>query len=451
MGAHELVSAVYNFKWMLGYQAVRLCVGFLLGAWVARVLGPAQYGTLAAAAASGYIAYCLIELGMRQLVVKEISQHRDQERVIVGTAWKLWLASGLGVTVMAGIWNGWTGGAPRFPWGVWWAAMLPGTLSFLALHHVWEESSHRSYVVVRNGMIAYLTAALARLVCLIWWPTLTVLAWTIAAETLLLGVLGMRRGHQLGRGWWPRGWHRPLAMKFLRLGAVLMAGQAGTLLLLRADTVMIEHMRGATEAGIYGGATRLSEMAYLLATMGITVMLPKVAERLGQAGTSEARDLIRKGCELMVVLSLASSVALCAGGPLVIHWLLGPGYAASVPVLLVHCLAALPYFLAEWRHAVLVAHERAGVSASLSWLGLVVNVILNLWWIPAHGALGAAWATLVAYTVCGLLATWLVPDLRWLARLQTAALAAPLRWLARPRTTWEELQSVLARRTASPA
>lgn len=445
------MSVVHNFKWMLGYQAVRLCVGFLLGAWVARTLGPAQFGTLAAAAASGYIAYCLIELGMRQLVVKEISQNRDQEHLIMGTAWKLWTISGLVVTALAALWNGWTDGEPRFPWGVWWAVMLPGTLSCLALHNLWEESSHRAYIAVRNGMIAYLTAALARLVCLIWWPTLTVLAWTIAAETLLLGLLGMRRSQELGRGLWPRGWHRPLAVKFLKLGAMLMIGQAGTLLLLRADTVMIDHIRGPAEAGIYGGATRLSEMAYLLATMVITVMLPKVAESMGQSDQTSTRELIRKGSELMVALSLASSAALCIAGPVVIRWLLGPEYAASVPILMVHCLAALPYFLAEWRHAVLVAHERAAVSASLSWLGLTVNVLLNLWWIPAHGALGAAWATLVAYTVCGLLATWLVPDLRWLAKLQTAALAAPLRWLARPRDTWLQFQAALARRSATPA
>lgn len=445
------MSVVHNFKWMLGYQAVRLCVGFLLGAWVVRVLGPEQFGILFAAASSGYIAYYLIELGMRQLVVKEISQNRDQEQVIVGTAWKLWLTSGVCVTAVAAIWNGWTGGEPRFPWGVWWAAMLPGTLSCMTLHHLWEESSHRAYIVVRNGMIAYLTAALARLICLIWWPSLTVLAWTVAAETLLLGLLAVLRSRKLGRPCWPRGWHRPLAVKFLRLGGVLLIGQAGTLLLLRADTVMIDHMRGSAEAGIYGGATRLSEMAYLLATMVITVMLPKVAERIGAKDENGVRELVRKGSEVMVALSLASSAALCAGGPLVIRWLLGPQYEASIPVLLVHCLAALPYFMSEWRHAILVAHERATASAVMSWLGLMVNVVLNLWWIPAHGALGAAWATLVAYTACGLLATWLVPELRWLARLQCAALAAPLKWLARPRHAWAQFQAALARRTPSPA
>jgi len=445
------MNVIHNFKWLFSYQVLRLTVGFLLGAWVTRVLGPSDYGILVSAAATAAIAYVAIEMGMRQLVAKEISQRREHERAIVGTAFKLWLASGILVTSLISLWNASGGSEPRIPWAVWWAAMLPQTLSCLALHHVWEEASHRSYVVVRNGTVAYLACALVRLVCLLYWPTLSVLAWTIAAETLLFGILGMRTSFQLGRGCWFSGWDGAVAAKLLRLGGILMVGQAGTLMLLRADTVMIQHMRGDAEVGIYGGATRLSEMAYLLATMVITVLLPKLAERISQSTEERARDLVRQGSELMVALSLLSSIALCVAGPFVIRLLLGPRYEASIPVLLVHCLSAMPYFMSEWRHAVLVAYERAGTSACLSWLGLLVNVALNLLWIPSHGALGAAWATLISYTVCGLLATWLITDLRWFARTQWKALLTPFKWLARPRRAWAQFQAILARHSVTPA
>ena len=153
----------------------------------------------------------------------------------------------------------------------------------------------------------------------------------------------------------------------------------------------------------------------------------------------------------MVALSLLSTIALVVAGPLVIRLLLGPKYESSIPVLLVHCLSALPYFLSEWRNAVLVAHERATTSAWMSWLALFVNVGLNLLWIPKHGALGAAWATLISYVVCGLVTTWFVPDLRWFARLQLQALVSPFKWLTRPRHAWIELQAIIARNAAAPA
>ena len=445
------MSMVHNFKWLVSYQVLRLGVGFLLGSWVARLLGPADYGLLATASATSAIAYVVIDLGLRQLAAKEISQHRDEERMIVATALKLWLTSGILVTALFAWWNSSGAHGPRIPWSLWWAVMLPTMLSCIALHNLWEEASHRAYVAVRNGMIAYLVCAASRLVCLMLWPTVSVLAWTIGAETLLLGLLGMRTSWRLGRGWWPHGWDASIAKRLLSQGGVLIIGQVGILLLLRVDQVMVEGIRGKAEAGIYAGATRLSEMAYTLASMVVTVLLPKLSERVAHMAPEMARMFVRRGSELMVCLSLLSSAALIVGGPFVIRLLLGPSYEASIPVLVVHCLSAMPYFLNEWRHAVCIAYERARASACVSWIGVVVNIVLNLVWVPTHGALGAAWATLIAYSVCAFLLPWLMPELRWFAQLQLQALLTPFKWLARPRHAWVELQAILARNAAVAA
>ncbi len=60
-------------------------------------------------------------------------------------------------------------------------------------------------------------------------------------------------------------------------------------------------------------------------------------------------------------------------------------------------------------------------------LGAIVNVVLNLILIPPFGALGAAWATLVAYAVAVYLTTLLFRPLRSASIHMTRALVAPLR------------------------
>jgi O-antigen/teichoic acid export membrane protein len=90
----------------------------------------------------------------------------------------------------------------------------------------------------------------------------------------------------------------------------------------------------------------------------------------------------------------------------------------------------------------MVALDRPQVTAWLSWLAVLMNIGLNIAWSPAHGALGAAWATLVSYTLCGMGATWLVRDLHWLARVQLGALVAPVTWLITPRrhiAQWQQM------------
>jgi O-antigen/teichoic acid export membrane protein len=49
---------------------------------------------------------------------------------------------------------------------------------------------------------------------------------------------------------------------------------------------------------------------------------------------------------------------------------------------------------------------RPRINAGASALGLLVNLALNAYWIPRHGAAGAAGASSVAYTLVALLLLW---------------------------------------------
>jgi PST family polysaccharide transporter len=46
-GNHNLLAAINNSGWLMFDKLIRLLLGLLVSAWVARYLGPAQYGELA--------------------------------------------------------------------------------------------------------------------------------------------------------------------------------------------------------------------------------------------------------------------------------------------------------------------------------------------------------------------------------------------------------------------
>ncbi len=436
---------IRSFQWLIGYQMVRLLVGFFLGTWVARELGPENFGVLATAAAAGSIAYCFVELGMRQLVLREIGRRRHSGAVVAGTVFKLWLVAGLVASALLACWNVWS---QALPWGVFVATAVPMLLTAISIHNNWEEAEDRAFVAARNNMAGYLSAAAMRVVCVIWLPTMVAIAWTFALETIIAGALGMWISHMRGRGYWLRGWDQRIAKAVLSRGALLVIGQAGTLLLLRADTVMIEHMRGRHEAGIYGAAVRLSELVYLLSPMIVTILLPRLSLLLKTKDVPHFREMAGRGSDLMAVVGGASALGLMLTGPFAIRFLFGTPYEASVPVLLVHCLGAVPYFQMEWRYAVMVAADRPQITAWLSWMAVILNISLNLLWIPHYGALGAAWATLISYSVCGMAATWLIADLRWFAIRQLRAILAPFDMIYRPRKHLALWQQMLARSSA---
>lgn len=429
MGGNLKRSAV----WMLGSHVMRLLVGFFLGTWVARVLGPVEFGILATGTAAVAVAHSVAELGIRQFLLKEVGRRKRSGAVIAGTIMRLWMMTGILAALGLTIWNTITG---ALPWLVLVAMVVPLLCISLSVHNNWEESCHRADVSARNQLTGYLVAAGARLVALLTVPKLAVISWTFSLEAVLGGLLGLRTKRQHG----PAGrWNGRVARIVLSRGMPLFLSQAGMLLLLRMDTLMIEEISGRREAGIYGAAVRLSELCYALSPMLITLILPRLGKSLSQRDEAGFRRLSAKSAGLGAMAGFSSAIGLWLVGGLFVQWLFGSEYLGSVPVLMIHCVAAIPFFLGEWRSAVLVALDKPAWTARFAWLAALLNFSLNLLWIPDHGALGAAWATLTSYLVGGMLATWFVPELRWLARMQAGALLEPFRCLGAPRRWWREM------------
>jgi O-antigen/teichoic acid export membrane protein len=437
---------IRSAKWVFGGQILRLAGGFLLGTYVARVLGPAQFGVIATAAAAGAIAYCAVELGLRQLAMREIARRKRAAALIAGTTFRLWLMLGMGGASLLVLWNAWSG---SLPWLVLGSVAAPLLITAFSLHNNWEEALQRADITARFNLAGYLMACVARLVVVIWCPSLEMIAWSFALEPFVAYGLAARHSQRSGRHWWPPGWSTRVAKAMLTRGVVLMVAQTGTLLLLRADTLMIERLSGKGEAGIYGAAVRFSELGYFAAPLLVTLLQPRLSLLLKPDQLTNFRVLASRGAELVMIIALGTALVLWCVGPLLISLLLGPAYAAAAPVLLVHCLSAIPYFQSEWRHAVLVTMDRAGLTAGLAWMALVLNVTLNLFWIPKYGALGAAWATLICYTVCGMVGTWFVSDLRWLARAQWVSMFAPIRCALSPRAYTQGWRSLLTQSSAA--
>lgn len=431
MGGNLKRSAV----WMLGSHAIRLLVGFFLGTWVARALGPTEFGILVTGTAAVAVAHSVAELGIRQFLLKEVGRRRLSGPVIAGTIMRLWVVTG--ALAALGL-IGWNAISDALPWSVLLAMLVSPLLICLSVHNNWEESCQRPESSVRNQLVGYLTAATARLVALIVAPRLAVIAWTLSAESVLGGFLGLG---SLSRHGTTGRWHGRVAQIVLSRGLPLFLSQAGLLLLLRMDTLMVEHISGRQEAGIYGAAVRLSELCYALSPMLITLLLPRLGRLWGQRDEAGFRRLSAKSAGLGAMAGFGSAIGLWLAGGLCVRQLFGSAYVNSVPVLLIHCAAAIPFFLGEWRAAVLVALDKPIWTARFAWLAAALNFSLNLLWIPDHGAMGAAWATLVSYFAGGMLVTWLVPELRWMAKLQASALLEPLRCLVSPLRWWREVKS----------
>ena len=172
---------------------------------------------------------------------------------------------------------------------------------------------------------------------------------------------------------------------------------------------MIEWLRGNEEAGVYSAAVRVSEMAYFVPSVLATLFLPRLIS--ARPNDSEYRRRAVDYLSASVVLALVVAAGLFITSPL-LPLAFGGEYERSADMLRVHAWAFIPYAVGIARTQILTVEDHLVANLPSVVLAVGINAALNLAWVPAHGGLGAAWATLVAYAVAWVLGTYLSPGLR---------------------------------------
>jgi PST family polysaccharide transporter len=123
----------------------------------------------------------------------------------------------------------------------------------------------------------------------------------------------------------------------------------------------------------------------------------------------------------MILASLFIVGGTLLGGSLVVKLLYGKQFAPASRILSVHiwtgvfvavgCIGGQQY-----------VHEKITISSvQRTALGAVVNLVLNLLWIPHWGGMGSAMATLVAQSIGSYFADAFDPRTRHIFRMKTQA------------------------------
>jgi len=82
---------------------MRMLAGLLVGIWVARYLGPAQFGLFSYAVAFAALFSSIAKLGLDSIMVRDLVREPAQRDIYMGTAFWLKLAGSLAMLGVIGI------------------------------------------------------------------------------------------------------------------------------------------------------------------------------------------------------------------------------------------------------------------------------------------------------------------------------------------------------------
>ncbi|MEU8264227.1 flippase [Micromonospora sp. NPDC048999] len=168
--------------------------------------------------------------------------------------------------------------------------------------------------------------------------------------------------------------------------------------LIWVDTLLLGFFNvGIQEVGVYNVATRLVTIAiFVLAPINASFG-PHLAYLYHQERMDEVRRIYRAATGWVVRLSLPAFVALLVF-PGDLLRLFGGGFAAGAAVTMILALGQLVNTATGPCGTVLNMSGRVAVNMYDNLAALLLNVLLNLWLIPAYGIVGAAvaWAVSLA-------------------------------------------------------
>lgn len=391
---------VRDTGWVMGGQGISFVLQAGYFVMLARMLGVEEFGVFAGASAFVSLATPFSSLGAHMLFMRYVTADQRQFAVYWGNI--LLSAVVANAVLVAALWA--TAGHLLSPASA--AVIVPVALANCLLGQliqgvgvIFQTYLEMHRVALWNSALNALRfLAVALMMLALHHATASQWAWTSAFIALVVSVLAISVVTvRFGRPKLDPG------LMIAGIGEGLLYSMSGSTASAYndLDKMLLSHYRMNVANGLYTTAYRIIDVAAIPVSSLESASLPRFFE-MAKNGISAAVRFAWRMLGRAAVVGAVAGIAVFLCAPL-IPILLGRSFAQSVIALRWLCLIPLFRSVHQITGAALTGtgHQKYRTSAQVA--VALLNLGLNLVWIPSHGWLGAAWASLITDGVLGIL------------------------------------------------
>lgn len=382
---------------LTGERVLQLVLGAAVSILLARTLGPGTFGLYAFVLSSVALVAPLVEVG-QSILVRDLVADPNRTKHLLVTAARVAFAIG---TLLQFVAIAFALSLPEQLADARWALITAASAllvrPFLVLDY-WFQSRLDARRAATARLAGLLVGSALRIAIAVEGGSdvLQLLAATTVLEAMVIVVLmylSFRR-HELE----PVGViTNAAAWQYLqRISPLLIAGLS-VALYMRLDMVMLGLLSDAEQVGQYAAAVRFSEFTYFIPLVVMTSVAPGLVA-LYERDEHAFQAIYDKVVSGFAALSIVFVITFWALAPFLISLAFGEAFQNASSVLRVHILSLPFVFLGVSQATWTAVYEQQSLSMWRTVGGAVINAVLNVILIPNHGALGAAYATVVAYS-----------------------------------------------------
>jgi O-antigen/teichoic acid export membrane protein len=384
-----------NTGWMFLGRFFTLGISFFVGAYIARYLGPANYGLLSYVISFVGLFGFLASFGIDGIISREIIKNHERKDELIGTGFFLKLIGGV-LAIITTITVGYFSTSDNFTF----LLILLFSLSFIPqafnIIEIYFQSQVLSKNVVRAQISATIIATILKILVVvlnkgIFWLTLIYIV-EASLFALFLLITFKYYGHRF-RNWQ---FNKKIATSILKDSWPLMLSTVAIGIYMKIDQVMIKHMLGNEQVGIYAVAVKLSEFWYFIPGVICTSLFPSIVKSLN-TNTEFFESRMKRLYSLMFWMAFSIAVFMTIFASLIIRLLFGDIYINSVAVLQIYVWVGIPVFIGVSLGQFVILNNLSKILFYTTIFGALANIFLNLFLIKEYGIIGAATSTLVSY------------------------------------------------------
>jgi O-antigen/teichoic acid export membrane protein len=361
---------------------------------LARYLGSERLGQFASVYAYLALFSWLATFGFEPVLIREISRDRDNASSLIHTALVLsyFLSAG---TIAFAIWLSPLAGYTGFIR----VLLVLAALEFLFIPMrmpgvIFQVDMRQWYISAINVA----RQALWLVIVMLLWLTKASLLYAVVGrafvalmEALLMWGYGRRSLGPQKMFLWKR------ARELLRHSFPLAFTSFVATIYLRIDQVMLHRLASDSVLGYYSAAVKVSELFEMLPAALMSSLAPILSVIVSQQ--LEFRKYVDLSFRYFMVLAAGLCVFMAGGAKTVIWLMYGDQFLPAAPLLVVLIWSEMPVFFATVVVNAMIARNQQSLLPWPTAVGAGINIGLNMFLIPRYGALGAAWATVISYTV----------------------------------------------------
>ncbi len=386
-----------NTGWIFVGKIITMIVAFFVTAYLARYLGPSNYGILSYAISFSGLFSFIASLGIDNILFRELVAHPDEQRKYFGTALMLKFIGAffafLLVCVVSAVLNG--------------ISLTTIMIAIIAASFFFQPFSIISYyfqskVISRNptimSIIVAVTLSVLKIIFVILGVNVFYFSFIFMSETILYAIGYVYLYHKEAHSVFHWYFNSSIAKRMLMDSWPIILAAAFTAIYSRIDQIIIGQLMNSAAVGLYDVAARLSEAWYFFPAAIVSSLFPAIINAK-KVGEDFYAIRLKRLYSLLIWFSLGIIVPIFILSHVVVVFLYGSAYGEAVPVLQIYVWAGVAVSLGVAVNQYLIAENYTKIIFISSMVGMVTNVLLNILFIPRYGIIGGAIATLISYSL----------------------------------------------------